>query len=93
MRVLMSLSNGLRSKPDCDPLRRHDLPVTHYACDLGLWTRRDRRGRGIGEAVLRAVPALCRGLGVPHFSTLFTGAGSQRLATKVGFQVSSPSSR
>lgn len=95
---MFGLNDTLRSaSPYGDPFTRPDPvddgapwrgPVPHYALDVGLWVRRDRRRRGLGLAILRAVPAMCRRFGIPHHSTLFTGAGSQALARKVGFKVS-----
>ncbi|KAK3915890.1 Pre-mRNA-processing factor 31 [Frankliniella fusca] len=88
VRIMMGLNLALRgSGPHCDPLApTRTPPLQHYACDLGLWVRRDRRGRGLGSAILAAVPTVCATLGIPHFSTLFTSAQSQRLATKAGFK-------
>lgn len=94
-RLLFGLSDALRgASPYGDPLTRPEAvqgdawrgPVPFYACDLGLWTRRDRRRRGLALAVLKAVPRVCRGLGVPHHSTLFTSATSQALAVRAGFK-------
>ncbi|KAJ1519063.1 hypothetical protein ONE63_011306 [Megalurothrips usitatus] len=67
---------------------------------MGMWVRRDRRRRGIAEAIVRGAVASCRGKGVPHFSAFYTGTASQRAAAKAGLRVgtalastSSPSRR
>ncbi|KAJ1520961.1 hypothetical protein ONE63_004037 [Megalurothrips usitatus] len=55
---------------------------------MGMWVRRDRRRRGIAEAIVRGAVASCRGKAVPHFSAFYTGAASQRAAARAGLQVS-----
>lgn len=87
-RLMLGMLQTTRSSPGCEPLSRERGAVTHYMADLGMWVRQDRRQRGIAEAVLHALRAECRGLRVPHFSTPFTGAASQRIAAKCGFKVS-----
>lgn len=92
VRVLMGLNLALRSSaPHCDPLTRRPTAswggaVPRYMCDLGMHVRRDRRRRGLGAAILGCVPAVARALGVPHFSTLFTGATSQAMAASLGLK-------
>lgn len=54
---------------------------------VGMWVRRDRRRRGIGEAIVRGVVASCPGKGVPNFSAFYSGTGSQRAAAKAGLKV------
>ena len=85
-RLLVSMLGALRSSPGCEPCTRPENPVSHYMADLGMWVRRDRRQRGLARCILKALMALCRSLGVPHFSTPFTGAVSQRTAKGLGFK-------
>ncbi|XP_034240863.1 uncharacterized protein LOC117645067 [Thrips palmi] len=97
IRVMLCLSDTLRSSsPFGDPFTRPEAlegsvspwagPVPHFALDLGLWVRRDRRGRSLGLAILKAIPDMCRAFGIHHFSTPFTGARSQGLAVKAGLK-------
>lgn len=86
-RMLLDLIDTLKSQPEADPLTRSvTSPVSQYMTGCGMWVRRDRRRRGIGEAIIRGVLAKCQATGVPNFTAFYSGIGSQRAAVKAGLK-------
>ncbi|XP_052128134.1 uncharacterized protein LOC113215165 isoform X2 [Frankliniella occidentalis] len=65
---------------------KNDENVFKYMTGCGMWVRRDRRRRGIGEAIIRGVLAKCQATGVPNFTAFYSGIGSQRAAVKAGLK-------
>lgn len=53
----------------------------------GLSVSKKFRQRGIATEILRARIPLCKSLGIPITSTVFTAVGSQKPAEKIGFKV------
>ncbi|XP_026323318.1 uncharacterized protein LOC113232755 [Hyposmocoma kahamanoa] len=52
---------------------------------VGLVVRRDYRGAKLGSRLLAAREPLCKSLGIPTTSTVFTGVASQKSAARAGF--------
>ena len=85
-RILMALVAALKKHGESAGVAKGaDSALT--VTGIGMWVRRDRRRRGIAEAIIRGVVESCRGKGVPHFSAFYSGTGSQRAAAKAGLQV------
>lgn len=84
-RILMALVAALKKHGESAGVAKGaDSALT--VTGIGMWVRRDRRRRGIAEAIIRGVVESCRGKGVPHFSAFYSGTGSQRAAAKAGLQ-------
>lgn len=62
--------------------------VSEYMGAFGLSVSPKYRGRGIATEILRARVPLCKAIGIPLTSTVFTAIGSQIPAAKVGFEES-----
>ncbi|XP_046990893.1 uncharacterized protein LOC124595990 isoform X2 [Schistocerca americana] len=67
-----------------DVFERFGVPECLSA--VGLVVAREHRGQGLGEQLLRARWPLGRALGLRATATMFTGAASQLLARRAGFQ-------
>lgn len=59
----------------------------HILIAYGLSVNKKYRRRGVATEILRARIPLCRSLRIPLTSTVFTAAGSQKPAVKIGFKV------
>lgn len=59
--------------------------VDKYLSALGLSVDAKYRGRGIATEILKARVPLCKAMGIPLTTTVFTGVASQKCATRAGF--------
>lgn len=61
--------------------------IEFYLAGDGMGVAREYRRRGIATAFLKARISMMKELGIRYTSTLFSGLGSQKAATKAGYKV------